>query len=78
MPRWSTDPGGTLLEKDGRGDGFYDWPGQVGEKTWCDYGKFAEAYREAIKEHAGKYQGTVDQVLLDASIKDGRQQASAR
>ena len=71
-------PAERLLEKDGRGDGFYDWPGHVGEKTWVDYGKFAGAYREAIKHHAGKYTGAVDQALLDASIKDGRETARTR
>lgn len=71
-------PAKRLLEKEGRGDGFYDWPGQVGEKTWVDYSKFADAYREAIKEHAGKYEGMVDQVLLDASIKDGLEQSLNR
>ena len=68
----------TLLDKGGSANKFYDWPGHVGEKTWVDYDMFADAFREAIKHHAGKYSGTVDLALLDASIRDGRQQSANR
>jgi hypothetical protein len=61
-----------LLETANDGTPTYDWPFHMGEKTLIDMAAFEEAFREAVKVHAGKYKGTVDTALLDESFAAGR------
>jgi hypothetical protein len=61
-----------LLETGNDGTPLYDWPFHMGEKTWIDMSAFEEAFREALRIHSGKYEGTVDSALLDQSFAAGR------
>jgi hypothetical protein len=48
--------------------GYYDWPVHMAEKTWIDIEAFIEAFVNALKLHAGKFDGVVDPTKLTASI----------
>ena len=63
---------GRLLETGNDGTPTYDWPLQMGEKTWIDMQAFEEAFRKALDLHAGKYKGTVDRENLDNSFAAAR------
>jgi len=62
-----------LLEMNGSGRGqFYDWPVHMAEKNWIDMAAFSEAFRKALDLHKGKYRGSVDQKLLEASFAEAQ------
>jgi len=68
-----------LLERHGVGGGkFYDWPVHMAKKTWVDLEAFIEAFRTALRLHAGKYQGQVDPDILEASVSEARREAAKR
>jgi hypothetical protein len=66
-----------LLERIGVGQGkLYDWPIHMARKSWVDIEAFIEAFGEAVRLHAGRYQGEVDPDILEASISEARREAA--
>ena len=51
---------------------LYEWPVQLTEKSWVDIEAFIEAFKEALKLHAGKYGAPVDENILRESIEYAR------
>jgi hypothetical protein len=65
-----------LLETNGAGLGqLYDWPIHMAEKTWVDTEAFIDAFLQALKLHAGRYEGKADPSKLSATIDKARQEA---
>ena len=68
-----------LLETTDRGNGLlYDWPVHLAEKSWVDIEAFIEVFAKALEIHKGKYAGTVDPEMLEASLAEARYEARRR
>jgi hypothetical protein len=72
-PSWPGGPSyfiaaNRLTEKRPGTERLYDWPLHMAEKTWVDIDAFIAAFTKALELHKGRYPGTVNRKMLDATI----------